>query len=97
MKSMTNAAPGINPVLSVRLSVRYHQPIGELDGTRDHYVTVERFPGEDDAAMIQKAIAAFRRWDRWHRIESVNLYPGSWNPADAVRIDANDQIAGSAA
>ena len=87
-----------NPVLSVRLTVRYHQPIGALDGTRNHYVTVERFAGEDDAVMIRKAIRAFREppcGDRWHRIESVNLYPGRWNVSDAVAIDAQDNIVGA--
>jgi len=28
MKSLTKAERQVNPVLSVRLSVRYHQPIG---------------------------------------------------------------------
>jgi hypothetical protein len=79
----------------VRVTVRYHQPLGALDGTHNHYVRLQRFPGMDDADLILAAIARFReRGDRWHRIESVNLYPGRWDSRTAVAIDENDQIAG---
>lgn len=84
----------VNSVFDVRLTVRYHQPIGALDGTRNHYIRLQRFPGMGDVDLIRKAIAEFRQYDRWHRIESVNLSPGNWNPADAVPIDENDNIAG---
>ena len=84
----------VNSVFEVRLTVRYHKPLGSLDGTRNHYVRLQRFPSMDDAALIRTAIARFREHDRWHRIESVNLWPGQGEPDSVVSIDENDEIAG---